>query len=90
MPAARPSTIVCDVETIAPDVHAIDMLARLQLAASRLGLEIRLRHVSRDLEDLIAFAGLREVLRVEACGQAEQGKERVGVEEEREFDDPAG
>jgi hypothetical protein len=90
MPAARPRTIICDVGTVVPDVHAIDALARLQLAALRLGMEVRLRHASRELQELVAFAGLRDVLRVEAGGQAEQGEERVGVEEERELDNPAG
>ena len=89
MAAQRP-TIVCDAQAIAPDVHAIDALARLQLAARRLGMEVRLRHASHDLQQLIGFAGLREVLRVEAGGQPEQREERVGVEEECELDDPAG
>jgi hypothetical protein len=90
MPPARQSTIICDVGAIAPDVHAIDALARLQLAARRLGMELRLRHASGELQELVAFAGLRDVLRVEAGGQAEQGEERLGVEEERELDNPAG
>ncbi len=89
MPAAYANTIVCDVGAVKSDVHAIDALARLQLAAGRLGLEVRLRHASNDLQALIAFAGLREVLRVEAGRQAEQREERVGVEEERELDDSA-
>ena len=84
-----PSTIVCDVGALAPDGVAVDTLARLQLAARRVGLELRLRHASRELLELLAFAGLEEVLRVEAGGQAEQREERVGVEEERELDDPA-
>jgi hypothetical protein len=65
------STIVCDVGTFPPDAAAIDTLARLQLTARRLGLELRLRHASNELQDLLAFAGLREVLRVEPEGQAE-------------------
>jgi hypothetical protein len=65
------STIVCDVGALPPDVAAIDTLSRLQLTARRLGLELRLRHASTELQDLLAFAGLREVLRVEARGQAE-------------------
>jgi hypothetical protein len=65
------STIVCDVGTFPPDAAAIDTLARLQLNARRLGLELRLRHASNELQDLLAFAGLRDVLRVEAGGQAE-------------------
>jgi hypothetical protein len=65
------STIVCDVGTFSPDAKAIDTLARLQLSARRLGLELRLRHASNELQDLLAFAGLRDVLRVEAGGQPE-------------------
>jgi hypothetical protein len=64
-------TIVYDVGTFPPDAAAIDTLARLQLTARRLGLELRLRHASNELQDLLAFAGLREVLRLEAGGQAE-------------------
>jgi hypothetical protein len=86
---AATRTIVCDVGAVKPDVHTIDALARLQLAARRLGLEVRLRDASADLQDLIAFAGLRDVLRVEVSGQPEQRKQGVGVEEERELDDPA-
>jgi hypothetical protein len=81
---------VCDVRTVIPEVAAVDALARLQLNAQRLGLELRLRHASAALRELIAFAGLDEVLRVEAQGQAEEREERLGVEEERELDDPAG
>jgi hypothetical protein len=62
------STIVCDVGSFPPDAAAIDALARLQLTAKRLGLELRLRHASTELEDLLAFAGLRDVLRVETRG----------------------
>ena len=87
MTALRPSTIVCDVGALAPDAVAVDALARLQLIAGRLGLEIRLRDASSELQDLLAFVGLRNVLRVEAGGQAEQREQRLGVEEEREVDD---
>ena len=90
MPAAPLRMIICDVGAVVPDVHAIDALARLQLAARRLGMEVQLRHASRELQELVAFAGLRDVLRVEAGGQPEQREERAGVEEERELDNPAG
>ena len=90
MSPPRPSTIVCDVGALAPDGVAVDTLARLQLAARRVGLEIRLRHTSGELQQLLAFVGLDDVLRVEPGGQAEQREQRVGVEEERELDDPAG
>ena len=69
---------------------SVDALGRLQLGARRQGQEIRLRDASSELLELIAFAGLRDVLRVEAGGQAEEREERVGVEEERELDDAAG
>ena len=90
MTAPRASTIVCDVGALAADAVAVDALARLQLTARRLGLEIRLRDASIELQELLAFVGLRDVLRVEAGGQAEQREQRVGVEEERELDDPTG
>jgi hypothetical protein len=77
------------VSALAPDVHALDALARLQLTARRHGVELRLCHASRELEDLLVFAGLRDALRVETGGHAEQGEQRLGVEEERELDDSA-
>ena len=90
MTAPRSRTIVCDVGAVAPDAVAVDALARLQLTAQRLGLEIRFRHASSELQEFLAFVGLRDVLRVETGGQAEQREERVGVEKERELDDPTG
>lgn len=55
--------VVCDVaELVAPDAMAVDVLARLQLAARRLGGEIRLRGASDDLRDLLALTGLCDVL----------------------------
>ncbi|HEX9416270.1 MAG TPA: hypothetical protein VF895_06140 [Gaiellaceae bacterium] len=81
--------IVCDVQALSPDLVAVDALARLQLSVRRLGQEIRLRHASAELRDLLNLVGLRDVLRVEFEGQPEQREERLGVEEERELDDPA-
>jgi hypothetical protein len=72
MAAPRPSAIVCDVGALAPGLAAVDALARLQLTARRLGCEIRLRDASVDLQDLLDFVGLRDVLCVEAGGQAEE------------------
>ena len=90
MTAPRSSTIACDVGSLAsPDVYTIDALARLQLVAMRHGLELRLRNASRDLRELLFFTGLDEVLRVEPGGQSEERKQRLGVEEERELDDPS-
>jgi anti-anti-sigma regulatory factor len=47
---------------IAPDAAAVDAVARLQLVAKRLGREMRLRHASDELQELIALAGLSEVV----------------------------
>ena len=43
------------------DLSAIDELARLQLAARRLGCSIRLRGAWPELCELLHFAGLAEV-----------------------------
>jgi hypothetical protein len=68
-------TIVCDVGAlVAPDAGTIDVLARRQLAAHRVGKEIRLRHASRELQQLVAFCGLDDVLPLEAEGQPEEGE----------------
>jgi anti-anti-sigma regulatory factor len=89
MAVPRPSTIVCDVRALPPDAAAVEALARLQLAARRIGLEVRLCRASSELRDLLVFCGLDNVLRVEVGGQAEDREDRLGAEEERELDDPA-
>jgi STAS domain len=89
MSAPPTSTIVCDVGALAADAASVDALARLRLAARRRGFELRLRHASAELQALLTFVGLDEVLRVEAEGQPEEREERLGVEEECEFPDPA-
>jgi hypothetical protein len=62
MTAQRPDTpIVCDVSTLAPDVGSIDALARLALLARRQGMELRLRKVSSELQELLELCGLGEV-----------------------------
>jgi hypothetical protein len=51
-----------DVAWIAPaDLEAVDALARLQLAATRRGVRLHLRHPSTELRDLLALVGLTEV-----------------------------
>ncbi len=87
--------IPCDVGGVTePDMGTVDALARLQLAARRLGCSIRLRHASRELQELLSLAGLSDVLPcrtelvVEAEGQAEEREETRGVEEEGDPGDP--
>ena len=68
------------------DLATVDSLARLQLAARRLGYRVRLRHVPADLGRLLDLVGLVGLL-VEVGGQAEGGEE-AGVEEVVVADDP--
>jgi len=86
--AAAGSTIVCDVGALSPEIGAVDALARLHLTARRLGVELRFRNAGPELAQLVAFAGLGDVLRVEVEREPEQREERGGVEEERELADP--
>jgi ABC-type transporter Mla MlaB component len=53
---------ICDVRTVAPDAVTVDALARLQLGAHRHGCQVRLRHASAELRELVAFMGLSDVL----------------------------
>ena len=81
--------IPCDVAWVArADVHVVDALARLQLAAKRRGRRLVLQNPSLDLADLVGLMGLAEVLGLEPRRQPEQREQRLGVEEERELDDP--
>jgi hypothetical protein len=95
MPAQRPDTpVICDASALAPDVGSIDTLARLALLARRQGMELRLRKVPSELQELLELCGLGAVvgellaLGVEMAGQPEQREERVRLEEERHLRDP--
>ena len=72
--------VVCDVSALPADARAIEALARLQLTARRLGRRIRLQRASRCLEQLLEFAGLADVVSVNAA----VGREREGQPEHRE------
>jgi hypothetical protein len=87
--------VVCDVGGLGrPNLEAIEAIARLALAARRLGCGVRLDHASRDLRELVAFAGLAGILPcppdlvVEPRGQPEEREEPGSVEEERDPADP--
>jgi ABC-type transporter Mla MlaB component len=86
--------LVCDVRAVgAGDAVTVDALARMQLAAKRRGRQIRVRHASPDLERLLSFCALSDVLRLEAAGsepvrQAEHREQAGRVEERVEPDDP--
>lgn len=75
-----------------PDLAVVDALARLQLAAGRVGCSIRLRAVCPHLAELVDLAGLTALLgdcsrsALEAGRQAEAG-EQLDVEEGEEVVD---
>ena len=71
------------------ELGIVDALARLQLVARRSGYEVAVTDAPSDLLELIELAGLSEALGVEPLRQAEQGEERLGVEEEGELPDSA-
>ena len=71
------------------DLGIVDALARLQLAARRVGYEVAIKDPPSDLRELIELAGLCEVLGVEPLRQPEEREQRLGVEEERELPDAA-
>jgi ABC-type transporter Mla MlaB component len=78
---------VCDVSRLSADAVAVDALARIALTASRLGSRVCLRSPADNLRDMVALAGLQSALPVEPRRQPEQGKQAVGVQEERELPD---
>ncbi|TMM20708.1 MAG: hypothetical protein E6F97_10135 [Actinobacteria bacterium] len=82
-------TLACQVGGLEADAATLDLLARLQLAARRLGIEVRLLDATPELRELVAFAGLTGVLPFEPEREAEQREEALGVEEEGQLDDPA-
>ena len=59
--------VICDVAGLSdPDCATVDALARIQLTARRLGSGLRLRGASDELHEVLALAGLCEV--VGLCG----------------------
>jgi ABC-type transporter Mla MlaB component len=80
--------VLCDVGAlITPDAATVDALARLQVTAQRLGRDVRIRHASDGLVELLALVGLADVIRLcaesglQAGGQAEEREEGGGIEE---------
>jgi hypothetical protein len=55
--------VVCDVSRLVANLEAVDALARLELAARRLGGGITISGASRLLDELIARCGLSSVIR---------------------------
>lgn len=87
--------VVCDVGRIRrPNLGTVDALARLQLAAARVGRRVRLRGAGRELRGLLALVGLGDLfppeveLALEPRRQPEEGEPSGRVEEERDAADP--
>ncbi|MDX2675548.1 STAS domain-containing protein [Streptomyces sp. NY05-11A] len=78
--------VVCDVAGIGPPgLAAVELLARLQLAARRAGGRIRLRAPDPALRALLDLVGVP----VEVEGEAEEGEPALGVEVEVETGETA-
>ena len=71
-----------DVSSLRPDLASVGVLARLRLRG------LRMRGVSGELAELVAFCGLAEALGIESRRQPEEREQRLGVEEEGELGDP--
>lgn len=86
--------VICDVGVLdEPDAVTVDVLARLQLTARRLGRSVRLLDACGELQDLLSLTGLSDVLpcgglHLESRGQVEQREPASGVEEEADSADP--
>ena len=88
--------ILVDVSAMTdPDCGTVDDLARLQLAAGRLGQQVFLLGAGPRLIELVEMAGLADVLPavqgsgVEVRRESEEWEEPLGVEKERDPADPA-
>jgi hypothetical protein len=80
--------VVGRVDARTADLELVDALARLQLAARRHGWALRLRDVAEELQALLEFLGLADVLALEARREPELG-EQAGVQEVVQPADPA-
>jgi STAS domain len=91
MSFAGPSSLYhvdCDLRHVrCADLGTLGAVARAQLNAGRQGIRLRVVHASPELRELIAFAGLEEVLLGRRERQPEEGEEPLGVEERGEADD---
>ena len=79
----------CDLrQSRRADLATVNALARAHLDARRAGTRLRFVNVPPELQELIAFVGLAEVLLGRSERQPEQREEPLGVEKRREPDDP--
>jgi hypothetical protein len=79
--------VTCEVGGAPADLVTVDTLARLALAARRLGCRVRFNGASPELRALLELCGLDELL-LEGGGQTEEGEQAVRVEERVDRRDP--
>jgi hypothetical protein len=72
----------------APDLAAVDALARLALAARRAGCELRVTGPTPALHSLLHLCGLVEAVASVQVGREPEGVEQAVVEEAVVADDP--
>jgi ABC-type transporter Mla MlaB component len=83
----EPEAVVVVVRAARADLSSVDLLARLQLAARRMGWTISLCDATDDVRELLEFVGLSDVLALEARRQPEERVE-LGVQEVVQPGDP--
>lgn len=92
--AASSGDALCEVSSFEISVVSVEALARMQLAARRLGRRLNFRDVSSELEALVELLGLATLLGetdsvlAKPRGEPEQGKQPLSVEEEADAADP--
>jgi hypothetical protein len=77
----------CDVGHCRADLATANALARAHVRARHAGTRLRFVNASPELQELIAFVGLRDVLLRRGEGQPEEREEAFGVEKRGEADD---
>jgi hypothetical protein len=60
--AAEPSEVICDVSRLPANLDAVETIARLQLAAKRSNVLLRVSRAVGPLMDLLVVVGLGDVL----------------------------
>jgi hypothetical protein len=60
--AAEPSEVVCDVSRLPANLDGVETIARLQLAAKRSNVLLRVSRAVGPLMDLLVVVGLGDVL----------------------------
>jgi anti-anti-sigma regulatory factor len=82
--------VECDVGHVRrADLATVAALARACVNSKRLGARLRVVNAAPELDELLGFVGLDEVLLGRRRRQPEQGEETLRVEERGVADDPS-